>query len=203
MYRQQIETDSSLFAYLERWPSGRLQVWHTTGGWPLKRLMDAIFALLLCHSPVTSISQKEVYTFIWHPNFVAPLDCLDLVTSRANAVVPQDYIYLHTLKAALRGSDFQVSESRCWLRSSPLGPWRDLAHPQLRGVTKNNVWCLDISKVSEKTAKSGVNDKVHPLHEVTSSRPGDEAVSSNAQKPIQRIKEDEEAEEYVLNENTR
>lgn len=113
MYRQQIETDSSLFAYLERWPSGRLQVWHTTGGWPLKRLMDAIFALLLCHSPVTSISQKEVYTFIWHPNFVAPLDCLDLVTSRANAVVPQDYIYLHTLKAALRGSDFQVSESRC------------------------------------------------------------------------------------------
>lgn len=98
---------------LERWPSGRLQVWHKTGGWPLKGLMDAIFALLLCHSPVTSISQKEVYTFIWHPNFVAPLDCLDLVTSRANAVVPQDYIYLHTLKAALRGSDFQVSESRC------------------------------------------------------------------------------------------
>lgn len=48
-----------------------------------------------------------------------------------------------------------------------------------------------------------MNDKVHPLHEATSSRPGDEAVSSNAQKPIQRIKEDEEAEEYVLNENTR
>lgn len=78
-----------------------------------------------------------------------------------------------------------------------------MAHPQLRRVTKNKVCSLDVSKVSEKTARAGVNDKVHPLHEATPSRLGEEAVSSNAQKPIQRVQEDEEAEEYVLNENTR
>ena len=45
-------------------------------------------------------------------------------------------------------------------------------------------------------------DKDNLLQKTTPSRLGEIVVLSNAQKPMQRVKQDEETEEYVPNERT-
>ena len=48
-----------------------------------------------------------------------------------------------------------------------------------------------------------MNSKVHLLHQATPSRLEEVAVLSNAQKLTQRVKENEETEDYVPNERKR
>ena len=45
--------------------------------------------------------------------------------------------------------------------------------------------------------------KIHLPHETTSSRLGEVAVLSNAKKPTQRVKQNEETKDYIPNERTR
>ena len=48
-----------------------------------------------------------------------------------------------------------------------------------------------------------MNNKIHLLHKATPSRLGEVVVLSNVYKPTERVKENEETEEYVPKERTR
>ena len=47
------------------------------------------------------------------------------------------------LKVAAGGSDFQLAWIYYWLRSSPLGYWQVMAHPQLLGAPQKKAAYLD------------------------------------------------------------
>lgn len=85
-------------------------------------------------------------------------------------------IYLHIFKAAAWGPCFHSAESKCWLRSFPLGKY--LTHPQLIG-TKLAV--LTNQKGLRETKRWGqVEWKAHLLQKATPSRLGEVDVLSNA-----------------------
>lgn len=48
-----------------------------------------------------------------------------------------------------------------------------------------------------------MSDKIHLLHKANPSRLGKVTVLANAEKPTQRVKQNEDAEEYVPKERTR
>lgn len=79
-----------------------------------------------------------------------------------------------------------------------------MAPPQLLGPIKNKTNCLDKHKgLRDDRAGTGLKNNVCLLHEATSSRLGEVVVLSIVQKPTQRIKQNEEREEYIPNERTR
>lgn len=80
-----------------------------------------------------------------------------------------------------------------------------LANPQLLRDTKNKERCLGHHKGFKRQprASTELKDKVHPLQKATLSRLGEVAVLSNAQKPTERIKENEETKENVPKEKRR
>lgn len=121
---------------------GRFQIRHTyrwlqrySREW---RLVDTIFVLSLSASlQLACISEIGVYTLFWSPNFCHCYPWELQFTCRLwqaglTFVVPQDYIYFHTLKS-VEGLDSKHSESRCWMSSFPLEHWLGLAHPPLQG----------------------------------------------------------------------
>ena len=62
------------------------------------------------------------------------------------------------------------------------------------------IGCLDNHRVlrdERPRARLRLNTKIHLLHESTPSRLEEMAVSTNRQKPIQRVKQNEETKEYV------
>ena len=76
---------------------------------------------------------------------------------------------------------------RCWLSSFLLGHGQLLAHPQLLGVTKNQVGACTITKNWEKT-KAVLKDKFHLLHKVSPSTLGKTAVLSNQYGESRKVK---------------
>ena len=79
-----------------------------------------------------------------------------------------------------------------------------MAHPQTLGAANGKGGCCTITKFERLLrVRAGLNDKLHLLHIATPSRKRVEAVLSNAWKPTERVRENEEAQGYVLNEKAR
>ena len=125
------------------------------------RLVGAIFELSLCFAPAHWCLPKGAYiplssTLIFVSPVRGHLQIAWLWRSVGlTLVVPQDCMYLSSLKAAAWLTGFQQPESRCWLRSFPLGPWQVLVHSQILGVITNKIGCLDNNKGSKDNQELG------------------------------------------------
>ena len=130
---------------------GRIQVYHTCRAYRAMlrehRPKDAIFAFsLYLGSDHCYLSENNFY--IRAPNFPTatqgtPPDHLLLVASRAYTCGPPGLHMFAFIKSCCL---VDQSQSRCWLRSSPLGHWMVLVHLQLWGTIKNKTAFLDNHK---------------------------------------------------------